>query len=98
MIKDFKNVCFGKICGIEILCSLKLDSVSKCFTTYDLDVTIGKYAVSEKGAVMSHLPKDNHKEYLINEFRKMIEQIYKEHTIIEIPINLFGDEKRCSSD
>lgn len=90
MIKNFENVCFGKIYGIEVLGSLKLEIKSNYFTVYALEVMVGRCAI-RKMVTISFLPNGTLERYLVGEFQKMIEQIHQEQTKIEIPMSIFEE-------
>ena len=92
MLKDFTDAHFGKIYGIDILGSLRLDVHDKLFTVYNLSITVGNCTCKKEVAV-SFLPDAETKGCIIKAFRNMIEEIHQTQTRFEIPESVFEEVK-----
>ena len=93
MLKDFRDVHFGKIYGIDILGSLRLDVNDELFTVYDLTVVVGSYVNKRKMSV-SFASDAEIKEWMIKAFYDMIEEIRNTQTRIDIPVNVFEEVEK----
>lgn len=90
MLKDFRDVHFGKIYGIDILGSLRLDINDELFTVYDLTVVVGS-SVNKRKMSVSFASDAEIKEWMIKAFHDMIEEIRNTQTRIDIPVSVFEE-------